>query len=389
MKTAAANPGAERAVPTTTARPTTTPRPMGALLLTGFLGAGKTTLLNRILAEGHEQRTAVLINDFGQVSIDSELVVDVRGDTIVLDNGCICCSVRGDLLGAIERLLKAPADERVERVVIEASGIADPRAVLATFVALDKASTLALDGVIAVVDASELEDLSPADLSLARDQLDQADLVLINKSDLATPAQLEYCRAESKRFAPRAAVLETTNAAVPLSLLLGLQHDMGTLGSGSAGPVTGAAPGPATGPVSGELASQGASFESAPDEHGFSSLTLRFDRPLDLQRLRELCVDLPPGIFRAKGVLWLQQMPDERVVLQVVGRRARVDRGGAWPSAERASQIVLIGRSGAFDAEQVRARFEACAAPVGAARRAGLRGLLGAWWQRLARSEPG
>lgn len=341
-------------------------RPIAAVLLTGFLGAGKTTLLNRILSEQHSVRTAVLVNDFGQVSIDSSLVVDVRGDTIVLDNGCICCSVRGDLLGALEALLKAPAEQRVERVVIEASGIADPRAVLSTFVALDKASTLSLDGVIAVVDTSELDELSPRDLSLARDQLDQADLVLLNKSDLASPEQLQYSRAETARFAPRAAVVETVDAVVPMSLLLGLQHE---LASNAAQP------------------GRSSELEHAPD-HGFSSLTLCIERPLDLQRLKALCVDLPLGIYRAKGVLWLQQFPEERVVLQVVGRRARVDRGGAWPSSARASQIVLIGRTGGFDPGQVQGLFEACAEPQVARPGGPLEGL-GAWWRRLAGRDRG
>ncbi|MCB9586595.1 MAG: GTP-binding protein [Polyangiaceae bacterium] len=333
-----------------TAAKTRSRRPMSAVLLCGFLGSGKTTLLNRILAESHDLPTAVLVNDFGDVSIDARLIVDVQADTIVLDNGCICCSVRGDLLGALERLIHAPPEERVERVLIEASGIADPRSVLSTFVALDKASTLALDGVVALVDASELADLSLNDLSLVRDQLDQSDLVVVNKLDLATPEQLARCREEVRRFAPRAAVFETSRAEVPLALVLGL----------SAHP-------------------RQATLKSV--DHGleFESLHFHFERPLLLERVRELCVDLPQGVYRAKGVLWLRDLPEHQVILQVVGRRARVDRGAPWGDLEPASDIVLIGRRGSFDAASLEGRFARCAEP---AEPKGLLQAFGAWWQR-------
>ncbi|MEZ4230914.1 MAG: GTP-binding protein [Polyangiaceae bacterium] len=329
-------------------------RPLAAVLLCGFLGSGKTTLLNRILAESHDVPTAVLVNDFGDVSIDARLIVDVRADTIVLDNGCICCSVRGDLLGALERLIKAPAEERVERVLIEASGIADPRSVLSTFVALDKASTITLDGVVAVVDASEIGSLNANDLSLARDQLDQSDLVVVNKLDLATPAELARCREEVRRFAPRAAVFETSRAEVPLSLVLGLAEH----------PRQGDAP---------------------THDHGleFESLHIHLPEPLHLARVRELCLDLPSGVYRAKGVLWLHELADNQVILQVVGRRARVDRGPAWGDRVRGSDIVLIGRRGSFDAESLRGRFAACAARE---EPRGLLAALGSWWHRTAKA---
>ncbi|MEZ4375526.1 MAG: GTP-binding protein [Polyangiaceae bacterium] len=323
---------------------------MSAVLLCGFLGSGKTTLLNRILAESHDVPTAVLVNDFGDVSIDARLIVDVRADTIVLDNGCICCSVRGDLLGALERLIQAPAGERVERVLIEASGIADPRSVLSTFVALDKASTLALDGVVAVVDASEVADLNLNDLSLVRDQLDQSDLVVVNKLDLAMPEQLDRCREEVRRFAPRAAVFETSRAEVPLALVLGLTDHPRQASESSA-------------------------------DHGteFESLHLHFAQPMLLERVRELCLDLPRGVYRAKGVLWLRDLAEHQVILQVVGRRARVDRGEPWGSVAPASDIVLIGRRGSFDLDAVRTRFARCAEP---AEPKGLLQAFGAWWHR-------
>ncbi len=327
---------------------------MAAVLLCGFLGSGKTTLLNRILAESHDVPTAVLVNDFGDVSIDARLIVDVRADTIVLDNGCICCSVRGDLLGALERLLEAPAEERVERVLIEASGIADPRSVLSTFVALDKASAVALDGVVAVVDASELAELNMNDLSLARDQLDQSDLVVINKLDLATPEQLARCREEVRRFAPRAAVFETSRAEVPLSLVMGLS----------------------------EHPRQAAA--RAPD-HGqeFESIHVQLSQPLRLDRVKALCLDLPVGVYRAKGVLSLQELPESQVILQVVGRRARVDRGPGWGTTEPSSDIVLIGRRGSFDAQALRERFAQCGEP---SEPRGLLETFGSWWRRAAKT---
>ncbi|MBX3181595.1 MAG: GTP-binding protein [Polyangiaceae bacterium] len=383
------------------------PPPLRAVLITGFLGAGKTTLLNRILAATHELRTAVLVNDFGDVSIDASLIVDVRGDTIVLSNGCICCSVRGDLLGAVEALQLAPEPDRVERVVVEASGIADPRVLLSTFTALDRASTVQLECVVSVVDASAIGALEPRDLSLARDQLDQADWVIVNKVDAASEAELTACRAEVRRFAGAAPQLEVSYADVPLEVLLdasprgprALTHEAagalemsdderGALGTAArVSDRDELASSPAieirdTDEIGGSAEVSDTDDVVRELHHGFSSLTLRLPEPLDLTRLRAVITDLPRGVYRFKGLLWLRQHPDHQVVLQGVGGRARVDRGAPFGSGPHESVIVLIGRTGSFDREDVTARFTACQEP--ASRPEPERGPL-AWLRRYAR----
>ena len=161
-------------------------------VLTGFLGAGKTTLLNRILNGGHGLRVAVLVNDFGSINIDADLVVGVESDVISLANGCVCCSIRDDLIEAVTRVLGRP--EQPEYVLLEASGVADPASIAATFTDAGLRARIQLDSITCVVDAAHVFD-APGQMQLKLWQIGCAYLLILNKVDLAGRAQIEKIKA--------------------------------------------------------------------------------------------------------------------------------------------------------------------------------------------------
>ncbi len=304
--------------------------PLGVSLVSGFLGSGKTTFINALLSADHGVRMGVLVNDFGDINIDSRLIVSRTEDTVTLANGCICCTLRDDLGTALGAL----AERDVEHVVVEASGIADPRVLAQTFMVLERSKRVALDAVVVLVDGEQLGHYDPANTSLARDQLSQANVVLVNKIDLATDDDLAAAMHEVERFSPRAAHLRCTYAQAPTELVLGV---------GRFDP------------------EQLQSIEAA-EPHGFRMWSYTTDEPLTLARLRDMATDLPSNVFRAKGLVHLRERPDDICVLQVVGRRARIDLGRPWGDDPKRTELVFLGRHD-LDAESLKTAVEACAEP--------------------------
>lgn len=305
--------------------------PLGVSLVSGFLGSGKTTFINRLLSADHGVRMGVLVNDFGDIDIDGELIVSQTEDTVTLANGCICCTLRDDLGEALREL----ATRELDHVVVEASGIADPRVLASTFMILDRNQKVALDAVVVLVDSEQIGSYGPADLSLARDQLSQANVVLLNKIDLATAADLAFAEEEVARFSPRAAVVRCEHADAPVEVVLGV---------GRFDPD--------------QLRERVRHTEG----HGFTTFSFVSDEPLTLARLRDASTDLPPTVFRAKGFVHLRERPEHRCVLQVVGRRARIDLDRPWGSDTPRTELVFLGR-GDLDPEPITATFHACSAP--------------------------
>jgi G3E family GTPase len=307
--------------------------PIPATLLSGFLGAGKTTLLNRLLREPKGERIAAMVNDFGRLNIDAELIESTTADAIALTNGCICCSIREDLISAVRSLLTRAKPP--DRIIVELSGVADPGAVLRTFQTMERSWPVDLDGVVAVADAEHFPDPTAPEYVLFRDQLAIADLIVLNKIDLVANDARATLAQRIRDWVPTARVAETVNAEIPLELVIGFRG-----------------------------AARAAPNVRLPDVHelGFDTWTWTSEHPLSLDALREVVTELPPQVFRAKGILHLSDRPDHRALLQVVGRRARLTRGAAWGEGEpRTSRLVCIG-IGPVDARALTVALDGCRA---------------------------
>lgn len=304
------------------------PRPKIPLtMLTGFLGAGKTTLLNRILQGHHGLRIAVIVNDFGAINIDAQLIVNVENDTIRLANGCVCCSIRSDLLATVLQLMERPA--LPEYIIIEASGVAEPAAVAHTFFTPMIRPFIQLDSIVTLVDAEQVRN-QPDYAELIEDQIAAADIVVINKVDLVTENLRTGLREWIHLLVPNARVLDAIHAAVPLELLLGVGLSV-------------------------------AHEQLVDHDHSitFETWSYESDRPFALQQLQQTLDSLPPAIFRAKGVLFVAES-QRRIVLQLVGRRATLSRGEPWGDQQPRTQLVMIGPPGSCDAAVLSRLFDAC-----------------------------
>ena len=318
--------------------------PIPLTILTGFLGAGKTTLLNRLLRGGHGLRVAVLVNDFGAINIDAELVVDVADDVISLANGCICCSLRDDLVEAVLRAMARP--EQPEYILLEASGVADPAGITLAFHTPRLRDRIRLDSVTCVLDAQQVFAYPnyPELLQLQLHQIAFADMVVLNKVDLATPEQLRQIHALIDHHFNNIRIVETSYCDVPYEILLGVgRFDPAVL--------IAAAPNGSHG-----------------DHHGhdarlaFDTWSFETDRALSLAALQEAARKLPGGVFRCKGIVRAAEEPERPAVLQVVCRRVDITRLESWEGRRPATRIVTISAPGSVDREELRVRFERCAA---------------------------
>ncbi|OHV75506.1 GTP-binding protein [Ensifer sp. LCM 4579] len=197
---------------------TSTQKPIPVTVLTGYLGAGKTTLLNRILSENHGRRYAVIVNEFGEIGIDNDLIVESDEEIYEMNNGCVCCTVRGDLIRVVEGLMRRPG--RFDAIIVETTGLADPVPVAQTFFMDDdvRAKT-ELDAVVALVDAKHLP-LRLKDSREAEDQIAFADVVLLNKTDLVTPEELDRIEATVRVINPSARIYRTQRSEIELAKVL-------------------------------------------------------------------------------------------------------------------------------------------------------------------------
>jgi G3E family GTPase len=316
-------------------------------IITGFLGAGKTTLLNRILNGSHGLKVAVLVNDFGAVNIDSELIVGVEGETVSLSNGCICCTIRDDLLDAVFSLTQR--EDPPEYMVIETSGVSDPIQVAQTFLMPALRQYVKVDSIITVVDAEQIRDLRGEQNMLAVDQVSAADIVVLNKVDLVTPAQLEDVKEWIFEVTPRARIMETTQANVPLELLLGV-------GEFAIEKLAGRAPR--------DVHTHEADQHYHDHEHDhslvFNTWSYKTDEPMVYEALCDAVDALPGSIFRAKGLVYLKEAPERRAIMHVVGRRATLSLGEKWGAQTPRTQLVVIGSAGGVDAAMLQSLFDSC-----------------------------
>ena len=325
-------------------------------VLTGFLGAGKTTLLNRILTGNHGLRVGVLVNDFGSINIDAELVVGVDGNMISLANGCVCCQIRDDLVESVTALLART--EAVEYLLLEASGVADPAGIFATFTDANLRDRIRLDSVTCVVDAEQVFAYPeyPPLMDLKLRQVGFADMLILNKVGLAGPEQVERVRAWLDDHFNRLRIVETDYCDVPLEILLGV------------GRFDPARPGPGWHVVDRGRTDPNCSDDDHEHPHAkvFSTCSYETDQPLALDALRETLRRLPGSVYRAKGVVYATDAPRQRVVLQVVGRRVDISIQDEWGERTPRTQIVAIGAARGMDPKILEEALASClsAAPA-------------------------
>ncbi|MEM7594401.1 MAG: GTP-binding protein [Cyanobacteria bacterium P01_A01_bin.83] len=308
-------------------------------VLTGYLGAGKTTLLNRILTHEHGKKVAVIVNEFGEVGIDNQLVIDADEEIFEMNNGCICCTVRGDLIRIIGNLMQRR--DKFDHLVIETTGLADPAPVIQTFFVDEEIQTqLDLDAVVTVVDAKHI--WSHWDSDEAQEQIAFANVILLNKTDLVEPEQLAELKQKIRSMNGIVKIYTTQNANINMDYVLGVKaFDLDQALE-----------------IEPELLGEDAHEH---DESVFSFAIVESGE-VNLEKLNTWLTELlqiqGPNIFRMKGILNVAGSED-RFVFQGVHMifDGRPDR--PWkPSETRKNELVFIGRD--LDAEQLCQDFKAC-----------------------------
>ncbi len=334
-------------------------------VLTGYLGAGKTTLLNRILGEDHGRRYAVIVNEFGEIGIDGDLVASGDEELFEMNNGCVCCTVRGDLIRTLHGLVHRSADAgRFDAVIVETTGLADPGPVVQTFFVDPLLQEhFVLDSVTTVVDARHIG-LRLADSREAAEQIAFADQIVLNKTDLVGERELPEIESRLRRINPLAPIHRARRAQLALERILGRGgFDLSRMQSlepqfSGAGEPGGA----------GHVHDEHCGHEAPGHEHRHDddivSVSLASARPMDravlIGWLEALVAAQGRDILRLKGIVDLHGEP-QKFVVQGVHMLLEGESQRAWqPGEARASRLVLIGRR--LDAHALQGGFDSCAA---------------------------
>ena len=306
--------------------------PTPILLVTGFLGAGKTTVVNYILTQAERRRIAAVVNDFGAINIDAELIAGADG-VVSLTNGCICCSLEGDLLRTLAGILRR--NPRPDYIVIETSGVADPADIVRNLMDPMIWKEAPLETVLCVIDATlpaaELDD------ALLRSQLRAADVVALSKTDLVDEPGREQIRSAIKATRPAALVVDAPHGQVPTALLFAESPDHGPAPR---------EPGP-----------------RRPTSDRFETMSWTSDRLLSLARLQAAIGKLAPKLARAKGLFEAAEQPGRQLVFQFAGGRATLAPAGTpLPELPRA-RIVFVAEIGALSSAEVSRTMDECVHP--------------------------
>jgi G3E family GTPase len=298
---------------------------MPVTIITGFLGSGKTTLLNQILQNKQDLKVAVLVNEFGDINIDSQLLVSTDEDMVELSNGCICCTINDGLVDAVYRVLER--EDRIDYMVIETTGVADPLPIILTFLGTELRDFTNLDSILTVVDAESF-DAEHFQSEAAFKQITYGDIVILNKTDLATPEKLQELEDFVHDVKADARILHTTHGKVALPLILGV------------------------GLTPKDLYTPHQEEHEHHDHHehhsdhlandGFISISFQVDKPFDVHKFENFLTEkMSKDVFRAKGILWFSDSP-MRHIFQLSGPRYQLD-ADEWKKSPK-NEVVFIGR---------------------------------------------
>ncbi len=325
-------------------------------IITGFLGSGKTTLLNHILSNQQGLKTAVLVNEFGEIGIDNELVIATDDDMVELSNGCVCCTINDDLIQAVYQVLER--QDKVDYLVVETTGLADPLPVAMTFLGTELRDMTRLDSIVTMVDCENFS-LDLFNSQAAQSQITYGDIIVLNKTDLVDEADVDSLEVRLRDMKESARILRTQKAEVPLPLILSVG-----------------------------LFESHKYFEEEQDSHhhhehhhhdhdhdhehhhhghdhhgsnhlemdGFTSLSFQSDQPFVIRKFQYfLDNQLPSTVFRAKGILWFNESP-HRHIFHLSGKRFSLE-DDQW-KGEKSNQLVLIGQN--LDHAKLREQIEHC-----------------------------
>ena len=346
-------------------------------IITGFLGSGKTTLLNHILNNQQGLKTAVLVNEFGEIGIDNELVVATDENMVELSNGCICCTINSDLVDAVYKVLER--QENIDYLVVETTGLADPLPVALTFLGTELRDLTRLDSIITVVDAANYS-LDLFNSEAAHSQIAYGDVILLNKTDLVTESDLNELEKKINDVKEGARIIRTKNSQVPLPLILSVglfesdkyfaadkhehhdhehhdDHDHSTCGHEHE---------PEHDPNTCGHDHSHDHHDHHDHEHhhhsdhlendGFTSISFQSDNPFSIRKFQYfLDNQLPTSVFRAKGIMWFDESP-KRHIFHLCGKRFTMD-DDEW-KGEKKNQVVLIGQN--LDRETLLKQVENC-----------------------------
>jgi G3E family GTPase len=304
--------------------------PVPVVLVAGFLGAGKTTVVNHLLAHAEGKRIAAVVNDFGAINIDAELITGAADGVVSLSNGCICCSLEGDLLRTLAGLLRR--DPRPEVIVIETSGVADPLDIVRNLMDPVIWREAPLETVLCVVDATAPP--SMFDDALLRSQIRAADIVALSKVDLADAANHAQVRDAVRAIRPAAVLVDAPHGEIPMTLLFPPDLDRA--------------------PVPRERGPR------RPKADRFNALSWTSERPVSLPRLQAAINRLAPKLARAKGLFESVEQPGKPMVFQFAGGRATLAPGGTPAEGMPRTRIVFIAEIGVLSSAEIDAIMEGC-----------------------------